>query len=145
MFVLICKHCLFFLSGIYPTSSTRLFLIIRMHWSAPWALEAHCCTMFSAVRATCELFARYFWGGKAEIDWWYGTGTLLLQCLITKLLLWDFTLQMQCYTRFLFIRKALFFLSLNFLNFSRNWDWDFLTIFLPFAGINWLKRVTLYL
>ena len=30
-----------------------------------------------------------------------------------------------CYT-FFFIRKTLFFLSLNFLNFFRNWGWDFL-------------------
>ena len=44
-----------------------------------------------------------------------------------------------------FYKKNTFFLSLNFLNFSRKWSWDFLKIFLTFAGINRLKRVTLYL
>ena len=46
---------------------------------------------------------------------------------------------------FFFIRKPLFCLSLNFLNFSGNWGWDFLKIFLTFTGINWLKEVTLSL
>ena len=48
-------------------------------------------------------------------------------------------------TRFLFIRKSLFWLSLNFLNFSRNWAWDFLKFFLTFTEINWLKWFTLSL
>ena len=36
-----------------------------------------------------------------------------------------------------FIRKSLFCLSLNFLNFSRNWASDFLKFFLTFTEINW--------
>ena len=46
------------------------------------------------------------------------------------------------YTSFFFIRKSSFCLSLNFLNFSRNWAWDFLTFFLTFTEINWLEWYT---
>ena len=44
-----------------------------------------------------------------------------------------------------FIRKSLFCLSLNFLNISRNWAWDFLKFFLTFIEINWLEWLTLSL
>jgi len=48
------------------------------------------------------------------------------------------------YTFFL-IRKSLFCLSLNFLNISRNWAWDFLNFFLTFSEINLLEWFTLSL
>ena len=48
-------------------------------------------------------------------------------------------------TRLFFIRKSLFCLSLNFLNISRNWAWDFLKFFLTFTEINWLEWFTLSL
>ena len=44
-----------------------------------------------------------------------------------------------------FIRKLWFCMSLNFLNFFRNWAWDFLNFFLSFTDINWLKWFTLSL
>ena len=40
------------------------------------------------------------------------------------------------------IRKPSFFLSLNFLNFSRNRAREFLKFFSTFTEINWLKWVT---
>ena len=43
------------------------------------------------------------------------------------------------HTRFFLIRKPLFYLSLNFLNFSRSRAWDFLKFFLTFTEINWPK------
>ena len=48
-----------------------------------------------------------------------------------------------CYT--FFIRKSSFCLSLNFLNFSRNWAWECLSFFSTFSEINWLKWFTLSL
>ena len=42
------------------------------------------------------------------------------------------------HTRF-FIRESSFCLSLNCPNFSRNWAWDFVKIFLTFTEINWLN------
>ena len=41
----------------------------------------------------------------------------------------------------LFLKKPLFCLSLYFLNFSRDWAWDFLKIFFVFIEIYWLKWV----
>ena len=43
------------------------------------------------------------------------------------------------------IRKSLFYLSLNFLNFSRNCAWDVLKFFLTFTEINRLEWYTLSL
>ena len=47
--------------------------------------------------------------------------------------------------RVFFIRKSLFCLSLNFLNFSPNWAWNVVKFFLTFAEINWLEWFTLSL
>ena len=41
-----------------------------------------------------------------------------------------------------FIRTQSFWLSLNYLNVSRNWAWDFLKFFLTCTDINWRKWLT---
>ena len=50
----------------------------------------------------------------------------------------------QC-IHFFFIRKPSFCLSLNFLNFSRNWAWHFLKFSLTFTEMDWLRWFTLSL
>ena len=119
---------------VYFTFSQRILCILSYLFRSEL-------TAFSAWEAFCHIF----W---PSLLCFRGTGLLQFQnnsiaCLFSYQVL------APCFVAFLihvfFIGKPLFCLSLNFLNFSRNWAWDFLKLFLTFTEINWLKWFALSL